>query len=489
MDEALNGLEPKEVWKYFGEIAKIPRPSKHEGAISRWVQEFAREHALALKTDKVGNSVIEVPATAGYEHAPSVCLQGHLDMVTEKNSSTTHDFMKEGIRLKRADKSVFADGTTLGADNGLGVSAMLALIDDQSAVHGPLELLMTVDEESGLTGAKGLDPSLVKSRILLNLDSEEEGALYVGCSGGRDTLASWDLQVEELPEKMQFFTFQVSGLKGGHSGLDIDKQRGNAIKILGRALLEVEKLGLRIGSLQGGNKRNAIPREAQVQAYIPVAKWALAEEKWAAFSALVKEEFHAADPGLQISWKAEAVKKGKVFTRILQKRLLRLIDAIPHGVQKFSHEIPGLVQTSTNFGVFTTGRKQISVTTSQRSSVASELSALSRGIGSLLSLAGGEVEHSTGYPGWKPNLSSDALKVVSDEHLKLFGHKPEVKAIHAGLECGIIGEKYPEMDMISFGPTIIGAHSPDEHVEIETVDKFYRLLKAVLKTYAERKVH
>lgn len=484
MADALIGLQPSLVWKHFGAIAAIPRPSKHEAAITRYVQDFAASHGVAIKSDRGGNILLSLPATPGREGAPSVCMQGHMDMVCEKNAATRHDFLKEGIQLEKEGDSIHARGTTLGADNGVGVAAMLALIEDPSLVHGPLEFLLTVDEESGLSGAKNLDATLLHSRILLNLDSEEEGALYVGCSGGRDTNAKWDLQVEDLPEKMQAFSIAVKGLRGGHSGLDIDKQRGNAIKILGRFLLEVEKLGLRLSSLSGGNKRNAIPREAIAYGYIPNAKWALAQERFADFTIKVRAELQHADPGLQAEWIGEGLKKGKVFKRTLQKRLLRLIDAIPHGVIKMHHEIPGLVQTSTNFGVLNTGRKQITLSTAQRSSLASELSHASHSISSLLHLAGGDVEVSTGYPGWEPNLRSPALQLVANTHEKLFHKKAEVKAIHAGLECGIIAEKYPGIDMVSFGPTILNAHSPDESVAIPSVEKFWMLLREVIGSYA-----
>ncbi|MBC7659053.1 MAG: aminoacyl-histidine dipeptidase [Chitinophagaceae bacterium] len=484
MTDVLVGLEPSLVWKHFGALAAIPRSSKHEDAVTRYVQAFAHTHSVSIKTDRVGNLLLSVPASPGHEEAPSLCMQGHLDMVCEKNADVKHDFMKDPILLERDGDVIHAKGTTLGADNGLGVAAMLALIEDKTLVHGPLEFLMTIDEESGLTGAKNLDGTLVQSRILLNLDSEEEGALYVGCSGGRDTLAKWDLSVEDLPEKMQAFKITVKGLRGGHSGLDIDKQRGNAIKILNRFLLEAEKLGMRLGSIEGGNKRNAIPREAAAYGYIPNPKWALAQEKFHEFKTKVQQEFKSSDPGLDAEWEGEGIKKGKVFKRTLQKRLIRLLDAIPHGVIKMSHEIPGLVQTSTNFGVLNTGRKQITISTSQRSSVPSELDYANHSIASLLHLAGGEVEHSTGYPGWNPNLQSQALALVSKTHEQLFHRKPDVKAIHAGLECGIIGEKYPGIDMVSFGPTIVGAHSPDEHVQVQSVEKFWMLLREVITSYA-----
>jgi len=484
MSDALNGLQPSLLWKHFGAIAAIPRPSKHEAAVVRYIQDVANRNSIPYKIDRVGNILLSLPATPGREGATSVCMQGHLDMVCEKDSDIKIDFLKDGIQLEKDGDTIHARGTTLGADNGVGVAAMLALVEDQTIVHGPLELLLTIDEETGLTGAKNLDPSLVQSRVLLNLDSEEEGALYVGCSGGRDTNAKWDLQVEDLPEKMQAFSIAVKGLRGGHSGLDIDKQRGNAIKILGRFLLEVEKLGIRLSSLSGGNKRNAIPREAIAYGYIPDAKWAVAQARFAEFSVQIKAEYQQADPGLETVWAGEGLKKGKVFKRTLQKRLLRLIDAIPHGVIKMHYEIPGLVQTSTNFGVLTTGRKQITLSTAQRSSVASELSHASHSVGSLLNLAGGEVDYSSGYPGWNPNLQSEALRQVENAHERLFKKKPQVKAIHAGLECGIIGEKIPGIDMVSFGPTITGAHSPAESVQVQSVEKFWTLLCEVISSYA-----
>jgi dipeptidase D len=484
MTQALDGLQPSLVWKHFGAIAAIPRPSKHEAAVARYIHEFAARNEVDIKSDRVGNILMSIPASPGMESAPSVCMQGHLDMVCEKNADIKHDFLKEGIHLEKDGTTIHARGTTLGADNGVGVAAMLAVIEDKTLIHGPLEFLLTIDEETGLTGAKNLDNSMVSSKILLNLDSEEEGALYVGCSGGKDTNAKWDLQVEDLPEKMQAFSIAVRGLRGGHSGLDIDKQRGNAIKILGRFLLEVEKLGIRLSSISGGNKRNAIPREAIAYGYIPDGKWAVAQQRFVEFTEALKAEYRLADPGLETEWVGEGLKKGKVFKRTLQKKLLRMIDAIPHGVIKMNQEIPGLVQTSTNFGVMNTGRKLITVSTAQRSSVASELSHASHSVASLLHLAGGEVEFSSGYPGWNPNLQSPALQVVANIHEKLFHKKAEIKAIHAGLECGIIGEKYPDMDMVSFGPTILNAHSPAESVEIESVEKFWTLLREVISSYA-----
>lgn len=484
MTEAVIGLQPSLVWKHFAGIAEIPRPSKHETAVARYVEEVARRNGASVRTDKVGNMLFSLPATPGREGAPLVCMQGHLDMVCEKNSDTRHDFNKDPISLKKEGNSIRAKGTTLGADNGIGVAAMLAVMDDQSLVHGPLEFLLTVEEETGLVGARNLDNQLMQSRILINLDSEEEGALYVGCSGGRDTIGTWDLQLEDLPEKMQAFNLKVKGLKGGHSGLDIDKQRGNAIKILGRLLMEVEKLGIRVVSFQGGSKRNAIPREASAQLFVPAAKWEQTRERLLQFTDVLRGEFQHSDPGIAVEWEADTVKKGKVLKRTLQKKLLRLLDAIPHGVIKMSHDLQGLVQTSTNVAVLTTGRKQITIGTSQRSSSTSELDAAVHSMSSVLHLAGAAVENSAGYPGWQPNMNSPALQLARHTYQKVFGQDPHIKAIHAGLECGIIGEKYAGVDMISFGPTIENAHSPDEAVNIQSVEKFWQFLREMLASYA-----
>lgn len=484
MTEAVIGLQPNLLWKHFAGIAEIPRPSKHEAAVARYVQDVARRAGATVKTDRVGNMLFQLPATPGREGAPLVCMQGHLDMVCEKNQDTKHDFNKDPIVLKRDGEVLRARGTTLGADNGIGVAAMLAVMDDKSLVHGPLEFLLTVEEEVGLTGARNLDNQLMSSRILINLDSEEEGALYVGCAGGRDTVGTWDLQIEDLPEKMQAFGIRVRGLKGGHSGLDIDKQRGNAIKILSRLLGDIEKMGIRIASMNGGSKRNAIAREAQAQLFVPTAKWAATQDRIRETTEILKAEFQAADPGLSVEVEIDTVKKGKVLTRILQKRLLRLLDAIPHGVLKMSYDLKGLVQTSTNVAVLNTGRKLITLGTNQRSSVASELDAAVRATGSILHLAGASVESSVGYPGWQPNMNSPALSLAKHTYQKVFGKDPAIKAIHAGLECGIIGEKYAGVDMISFGPTIVNAHSPDENVNIPSVEKFWHFLREMLSSYA-----
>jgi dipeptidase D len=480
VSNAIEGLKPELVWKYFAEIAKIPRPSKHEAAMTKYVLETARKLGLNAKSDKLGNVVVKKPAAPGKERARSVCLQGHLDMVPEKNKDKVHDFLKDPIELVRKGNMLMANGTTLGADNGIAVATNLAIMEDRSLTHGPLEFLFTVDEETGLTGAAGLEFGFVESKTLMNLDSEEEGALYVGCSGGRDTIGTWNVDFEKVPAKHVAVHVRVAGLKGGHSGLEIDKGRGNAIKILNRALMLVADLGAHLSSIEGGNKRNAIPREAEAVMFLPKKNVNAAKAKVAEFNTVAKAELATVEPDLSVTL-TEVKAKGKVIKKGQQKKLFQTIAALPHGVIKMSADIPGLVETSTNVAVINTAKKSIALATSQRSSVASELTEIAYSVSSIFHLGGAEAKTSDGYPGWKPNLNSDILKLAKSTYNQLYGKQPEVKAIHAGLECGIIGERYPGMDMVSFGPTLEGVHSPDEKIHIDTVDKFWNFLLGILK--------
>ena len=482
MSHAIEGLKPALVWKYFAEIAKIPRGSKHEEAITRYVLETAKKLGLEATSDTFGNVVVRKPATAGHEHVGSIVLQGHLDMVCEKNKDKVHDFSKDPIELVRKGNMMMANGTTLGADNGIAVATNLAIMEDRSLEHGPLEFLFTVDEETGLTGASNLGSEFLSGKTLLNLDSEEEGALYVGCSGGRNTLAKWPLALDTAPAGMVAAELKVAGLKGGHSGLEIEKNRGNSIKIISRVLQMLAHLGARLTSLEGGNKHNAIPREAEATLYIPKKAWADAAKSVEACERIIKEELGKADPDLTIALtQKKGGKRGKVMKKALQKRILQTIAALPHGVIKMSSEIPGLVETSTNVATVTTTRKAVEMATSQRSSVASENADICQTVRSIFELGGADPEHTDGYPGWKPNLDSPILAVAKSTYQALYGKQPEVKAIHAGLECGIIGERYPGMDMLSFGPTLEGVHSPDEKMHIDTVEKFWHFLLGILK--------
>jgi dipeptidase D len=482
MANATDGLKPQLVWKYFSEISAIPRGSKNEAAIAKHVLQTAKRLGLRAGQDKAGSVIVQKPASSGRERTASVCLQGHLDMVCEKTPDTKHDFLKDGIKLKLVDGFLMADGTTLGADNGIAVAANLAIMEDKTLVHGPLEFLFTVDEETGLTGASHLEPGFVTSRILLNLDSEEEGELYVGCAGGRDTEGQWPATFEPAPKGMAAWSITIGGLRGGHSGLEIDKNRGNALKILNRLLLVAADSGARVSTMHGGNKRNAIPRDASATICMPAAKAAAIKSAIDAVSAAITAEMASVEPNFVVTVASRKNARGlKVLSRSLQAKILRTVSALPHGVMKMSSDIPGLVETSTNVAVLTTGKKGVTLITSQRSSVASEIEEIAHTVRSAFELGGASVRTSDGYPGWKPNLASPILKVAQDTYQTMFRKAPAVKAVHAGLECGIIGERYPGMDMVSFGPTMTGVHSPDEKLEVASVPKFYEFLLGILK--------
>jgi dipeptidase D len=482
MPDAIEGLQPALVWKYFAEIARIPRCSKHEEKIRKYVLDVAKRLNLPARTDSVGNVVVKKPASPGKERVKRLCLQGHLDMVCEKNKGKTHDFSKDPLTLVRKGNMLTADGTTLGADNGIAVATNLAIMEDKSLVHGPLEFLFTIDEETGLTGAASLPADFLESRTMMNLDSEEEGALYVGCSGGRDTKGSWKVAFDAAPKGAVAAKLSVTGLKGGHSGLEIDKGRANAVKLLTRALLALEKLGVRVASMEGGNKHNAIPREAEATVFVPAKSWADAEKVVSDFAKAAKAEVATVDPGLSLTLgKLDGKKPNKVMKKAQLSKLLRAVSALPHGVTKMSADIPGLVETSTNVAVVATEKGTVRVVTSQRSSVASEIDEIAHTVKSVFELAGARVEQGDGYPGWKPNMKSPILKLAKQTYKELYGKEPEVKAIHAGLECGIIGERIGDMDMVSFGPTMEGVHSPDERLHIDTVERFWKFVLGILK--------
>jgi dipeptidase D len=482
MSSAIEGLKPEPVWKYFAEISRIPRGSKNETAATQYVLDTARKLGLQAKSDRFGNVAVQKPASPGREQAPSVALQGHLDMVCEKNKDKDHDFLKDPIELVRKDNFLMADGTTLGADNGIAVATNLAIMEDRSIEHGPLEFLFTVDEETGLTGASNLSEDFLESRILLNLDSEEEGELYVGCAGGQDTRGIWRVHFSEAPETMVAAQIKVRGLKGGHSGLQIDKGRANAIKIVNRALLALGPAGARLSSMNGGDKHNAIPRECEAVVFIPPRKFKRAKKMVEEFNATVKAEYATMDPDLLVSlvpMNGDAPRR--VMRKSEQQKLLRTISGLPHGVIKMSADIPGLVETSTNLAVIQTLEDSIQIATSQRSSIASEIDETVDTVSSILGLGGAKVEGGNGYPGWKPDMDSPILKTAKSVYRSLYGKNPEVKAVHAGLECGVIGERFPGMDMVSFGPTLEGVHSPDERIHIDTVEKFWNFLLEILK--------
>lgn len=482
MSNPIEGLKPEGVWKYFAEISKIPRGSKNEKQIAAYVMQKAKDFGLEAKQDKYLNVLVKKPASPGYENRTMICLQGHLDMVCEKNKDTIHDFEKDPIELVRDGNVMKANGTTLGADNGIAVATNLAIMEDKSLVHGPLEFLFTVDEETGLTGATNLKPGFVQSKTLMNLDSEEEGELFVGCSGGKNTIGTWKITFEKAPGKTVPLMIKVKGLKGGHSGLEIDKGRGNSLKIINRLLLALTDLGGRLCCVEGGNKSNAIPRESDALVYVPAANLNKAKKTVATFNTTVKAELATVEPDLVVEVEVRKdLGKGKVMKKQQQALLLKTIAGLPHGVIKMSADIPGLVETSTNVAVLKTEKSKVTLITSQRSSVASEILEICQSVSAVFELGGAKVEKTEGYPGWKPNLASPILKLAKTTYQQLYGKEPAVKAIHAGLECGIIGEKYPGMDMVSFGPTLQGVHSPDEKIYIDTVERFWKFLLGILK--------
>lgn len=485
MSGVLNGLEPIILWERFSEIANIPRPSKKEGKIREHMRNLLNGLNINFKEDKVGNIVANVPATPGYENAPIVILQGHVDMVCEKNNEIDHDFENDPIKLIRDGDWLSADGTTLGSDNGVGVAAALALITDPNAVHGQLEILMTIDEETGLTGASNLERGFFSGRTLINLDSEEDGAFYVGCSGGVDTVAEFDIDWANNPESNKNYKLAVTGLKGGHSGLDIHTGRGNAIKILSRTLNALTGTGYSPAVLEGGNLRNAIPREAEAIISIDPSNEKNAVQIVENFQKDVFNEYETSDGGLKITLQASDINVEKVFTSDFRNKIINTLLALPHGVIAMSQDIPDLVETSTNVATIRTEGDLLKLGTSQRSSINSAIQYIANNVRAIFSLAGARVETNDGYPGWKPNLDSSILRTSKEVFKEIFNKEPAIKAIHAGLECGILEAKNPGLDMVSFGPTIEGAHSPDERVNIKTVEKFYDLLKGILKRVAE----
>jgi dipeptidase D len=484
-DNAIAGLKPQILWQRFYEISQIPRPSKKEEKVREFLRSLLKQLKVEFKEDKVGNIIAYIPASKGCEKSNTVVLQGHVDMVCEKNKDKKFNFDTDSIQLLKEDGWITADGTTLGSDNGIGVAAALAVITDQEVVHPALELLFTVDEETGLTGANNLEKGTLKGKTLLNMDSEEDGAFYVGCSGGVDTLGHFKIDFEKSPTDFKTYELMVTGLKGGHSGLDIKTGRGNAIKLLGRVLNSVKSFGIKIASIDGGSLRNAIPREAEAILFVDEKQIKEVEKVIREMEKKILNEFKTPDGGFKVSFKTAESNPANVFAKSFSEKLVDTILALPHGVIAMSPDIEGLVETSTNLATIKIAGDKLVIGTSQRSSVDSAKEYIAASVKSIFQLAGAEIEVGDGYPGWKPNLDSQLLKVSKDVFKKLFNKDPEIKAIHAGLECGILESKNPGMDMISFGPTIMGAHSPDEKIEIKTVEKFYDLLKGILKKLAE----
>jgi dipeptidase D len=478
---AIEGLEPELVWKHFYEISQIPRESGNEAAVGEYIISLAQKNALPYRKDELGNIIVSCPASKSREDRPMVVLQGHTDMVCEKNKDTTHDFKEDPIKLIREGDWIHADGTTLGSDNGIGISCAMALMEDRSLEHPALELLFTVDEETGLTGATGLQPDFVKSRILINLDSEEEGAFYIGCAGGKHTILRRKIEWKNKDSDHEITKIKVGGLQGGHSGLNIHQGLGNSIKLLSRFLYNLhQQVNFNLVSFTGGNKHNAIPREAEAVISLPAAEIKILNELVSEMDTIYKSELQFVDKDIYIQIE-DVDSTTKVFTPNFSSELINLLYAMPHGVMAMSHTVEGLVETSTNMAVIETKNESIEMLTSQRSSRASCIDDIANKIKALGELAGFEIEQGGGYPAWEPNPESPLLKNAIQTYEDLYQTKPEVKVVHAGLECGIIGEKYPGMDMISFGPTIQGAHSPDEKVLIPAVENCWKYLNELLK--------
>ncbi len=482
----LENLKPKAIWKYFEEISSIPRPSKKEEKIREYLVQFAKQHQLEAKVDEIGNVLIKKPASGFCTEAPSIILQSHMDMVCEKKADKDFNFDTDGIRLVLDGEWLKADGTTLGADNGIGMAAQLAVLADKNIEHGPIECLFTVDEETGLSGAFALKEDFFDSRILLNLDSEDDGEIFIGCAGGIDTTASLPIEYVDAPKNHFAMQVSVQGLLGGHSGDDINKGRANAIKILVRFLrLVSDSIDIRISKIEGGNLRNAIAREAKAQILVPMAQKEMLVAEMNIFAADIANEYQFTDSEINII--ADSCKEPQyVFAPSSQQKLINLLLACPHGVLEMSSRMEGMVETSTNLASVKINNEELLITTSQRSEIESRKNYAAQVVRASLEQAGANAKHSEGYPGWEPNPNSYIAGVASDSYQKLFGNAPKVKSIHAGLECGLFLQKYPDLDMVSIGPTIRNAHSPDERIHIQHTEKFWLHLLDILQRVSKK---
>lgn len=484
MSSLFEGLKPSLLWKHFEQILKIPHCSGNEKALGDYIISVAKDRNLAWKRDKVGNVVTEKKASPGHENADIIILQGHIDMVGEKNSDVKHDFNKDAIKAEIKGEWIQAIGTTLGSDNGIGLAASLAVMEDDSLEHGPLEFLFTVDEETGLTGATKIESDFLKGKKILNLDSEDEGAFTIGCAGGADSEITLSLK-RKKSKGGEPYRLKIFGLRGGHSGIDIDQGRGNAVKLLARMLRQaMNEFQFGLVRMEGGNKRNAIAREAWADLLLdPAQSQGLSSFFQKAFDK-IQLEYKAVEKDANFSFEKSDKQKEDPLTPESQKDLINLIFTLPHGVIAMHPEMEGLVETSSNLAIINTHKDKAQIICSSRSSVASALEAVRNSIAASGELAGAKVAQPEGYPAWTPNLESPLLKTLKEVYKKIFQKEPKVEAIHAGLECGIIGEKFPGMDMISFGPTIEHPHSPEERVHTGSVEKFWKFLTGLLADLA-----
>ncbi|MFN3917613.1 MAG: aminoacyl-histidine dipeptidase [Flavobacteriales bacterium] len=474
-------LDPKRVWNNFEDLNAVPRPSKNEERVIAFMQEFGRKLGLETYTDACGNVIIKKPATLGMENRKTVVLQSHLDMVQQKNADTIFDFNTQGIQSYIDADWVKAQGTTLGADNGMGVAAIMTILESKDIEHPALEALFTIDEETGMTGAFELEKGIMQGKILLNLDTEDDDEFSVGCAGGIDTNTHYNYIPESVLDNAKAYKIVVRGLKGGHSGMDIHLERGNANKIMNRLIARAEEYGLQIAEINGGSLRNAIPRESF--ATITIKKESFVSE-FNKRAEAIKQEFAISDDKLNISIESTELPI-EVMSLADTKKLTEAIYALHNGVYRMSMAIPGLVETSSSLARVIVKDGEFKTQSLQRSSVETSKTDIAHTVGAVFSLMGCKVEHAGSYPGWAPNPKSEILGVMVEKYKKLFNEEPKVKACHAGLECGILGERYPEWDMISFGPTIRNPHSPDEKVHIGSVQKFWELLVEVLKDIPE----
>ncbi|WP_153112157.1 aminoacyl-histidine dipeptidase [Propionivibrio limicola] len=475
------GLQPEPVWRHFATLCHIPRPSKGEAALREHLRQWAIDRRLEAIVDEAGNLIIRKPASPGRGNAPGTILQAHLDMVCQKNSDTPHDFDKDPITPILRDGWLIAENTTLGADNGIGVALILAALEDDSLIHGPLEALLTVDEEAGMGGARGLAEDLLRGRLMLNLDTEEWGQFYLGCAGGLDVNVSRAGRAEPLPDNFSGWRIDLRGLRGGHSGADIHEERGNAIKLLVRVLRDLEeKLSLRLSCLEGGSARNALPREAFALIALPTAQASRLNDLLESWQACLATELEGVENELTL--RCQPANIAHAMSAENQAAWLASLHAAPHGVRRMSRRLPGVVETSNNLGIVTLTPAGGECNFMVRSLIDSAGTALADEIVSLFSLSGTMAEKSGHYPGWAPNPASPLLALCQSVYRREYGEDATVHVIHAGLECGLIGAKYPELDIVSFGPIIRGAHAPGEAVETTSVAQIWKLLTTILTT-------
>jgi dipeptidase D len=476
------------ILKKFEQISSIPRCSKKEAKIAAWVENWADQAGYAVRKDAVGNMCITLPASPGHETAPVIVIQGHLDMVCVKTETSDHDFDKDPIRLATEEDWLTADQTTLGADNGIAIAMALALAENTELQRPPIELLFTVDEESGLIGANKMEPGFVSGKILLNLDSEEEGEFTVGCAGGKDTLLTLGLEFSPSAEDWEVMRLSVQGLRGGHSGIDIGKHRGSANKLLARALHALSRSAkIRLGDINGGITHNAIARDAHALVMVEDGRQTALQSCIDDFSAAAMEEYAKTEPDLAVTLSPAAKDEtaADCLTERATQRIIQLLMALPHGVARMSAAIPGLVETSNNLATIKTADTKLEILSSQRSSSMSRLAEITARIESIAALAGATISHENSYPAWPPNMQSALIDRCKSLYMRMFDKEPLIQTIHAGLECGLIGAKHPGMDMISFGPTIENPHSPHERLHIPSIAKTWEFLVALLASYTE----